>query len=189
MRAGSNAGLAGMTGVGSVNSTISANSAEAIEALKSDMLMVYKAVIALEKRVNEYTVNMVEIKPQLIALKVHSESFPNAMREMRRGQTAIQESVTGLERRLLNLEARLKVRHRFAHAVHVGQERSEVRNSLNIFWIERCCQKKLSERLLAPAAGDFRGGDIVGELARRCFQQRLSKQLDGGFELTARIQA
>src|ERR1700722_3560036 len=99
---------AGVPGVGSVNSTIGANSAEAIEALKSDMLMVYKAVIALEKRVSEYTVNMVEIQPQLIALKVHSESFPNAIREIRRGQTAIQKSVAGLEERLLNLEARLK---------------------------------------------------------------------------------
>ena len=62
MGAGSNAGMAGVPGVGSVNSTIGANSAEAIEALKSDMLMVYKAVIALEKRVSEYTVNMVEIQ-------------------------------------------------------------------------------------------------------------------------------
>src|ERR1700744_76729 len=87
--------------------TITANNAEAIEALKSDMLMVYKAVIALEKRVNEYTVNMVEVKPQLIALKVHSESFPNAIREIRRGQTGIQKSVAGLEERLLKLEARI----------------------------------------------------------------------------------
>jgi hypothetical protein len=70
--------------------------------------MVYKAVIALEKRVNEYTVNMVEIKPQLIALKVHSESFPNAIREIRRGQTSIQKAVAGLEERLLNLETRVK---------------------------------------------------------------------------------
>jgi hypothetical protein len=108
MAAGSNAGVAGAVGVGSVNSTIAANSAEAIEALKSDMLMVYKAVIALEKRVNEYTVNMIEIKPQLIALKVHSESFPNAIREIRRGQTAVQKTVAGLEERLLNLEARIK---------------------------------------------------------------------------------
>src|ERR1700755_2985620 len=105
MAAGSNIGIAG---VNSVTSTIAPNSAEAIEALKSDMLMVYKAVIALEKRVNEYTVNMVEIKPQLIALKVHSESLPNAMREIRRGQTSIQKSFAGLEERVLNLEARLK---------------------------------------------------------------------------------
>ena len=108
MGAGSNAGTIGVAGVGSVTSAIGANSAEAIEALKSDMLMVYKAVIALEKRVSEYTVNMVEIKPQLIALKVHSESFPNAIREIRRGQTAIQKSVAVLEERLSNLEARLK---------------------------------------------------------------------------------
>ena len=108
MGAGSNAGTTGVAGVGSVTSAIGANSAEAIEALKSDMLMVYKAVIALEKRVSEYTVNMVEIKPQLVALKVHSESFPNAIREIRRGQSAIQKSVAVLEERLSNLEARLK---------------------------------------------------------------------------------
>ena len=108
MGAGSNLGTNGAAGLAAVNSTISPNSAEAVEALKSDMLMVYKAVIALEKRVNEYTVNMVEIKPQLIALKVHSESFPNALREIRRGQTAMQKSLSGLEERLLNLEARLK---------------------------------------------------------------------------------
>ena len=98
---------AGATGSGA-SATIGVNSAEAIEALKSDMLMVYKAVIALEKRVNEYTVNMVEIKPQLIALKVHSESFPNAIREIRRGQTSIHKAVAGLEERLLNLETRVK---------------------------------------------------------------------------------
>ncbi len=108
MRAGSNAGVAGVAGVSSVNNAIAAPGADAIEALKSDMLMVYKAVIALEKRVNEYTVNMVEIKPQLIALKVHSESFPSTIREIRRGQTAIQKSVAGLEERLSKLETRIK---------------------------------------------------------------------------------
>jgi hypothetical protein len=108
MASSSNAGVAGASAISSANSPIPANSAEAIDALKTDMLMVYKAVIALEKRVNEYTVNMVEIKPQLIARKVHSESRPNAIREIRRGQTAIQKSVSGLEERLLNLEARIK---------------------------------------------------------------------------------
>lgn len=108
MGAGTNAGIAGAAALNVANNTFAANSAEAIEALKSDMLMVYKAVIALEKRVNEYTVNMVEIKPQLIALKVHGESFPNAMREIQRGQTAVQKSVAGIEERLSNLETRLK---------------------------------------------------------------------------------
>ena len=105
MSAGSNTGMGATT---PVNKAIALNTAEAIEALKSDMLMVYRAVIALEKRVNEYTLNMVEIKPQLIALKVHTESFPNAIREIRRGQTTIQKTVAGLEDRLLNLEARVK---------------------------------------------------------------------------------
>jgi hypothetical protein len=87
---------------------ISSGHPETIEALKSDLLMVYRAVVALEKRVNEYTVNMVEIKPQLIALKVHTESFPSALREMRRAQTATQKVVSGFEARLRNLEARVK---------------------------------------------------------------------------------
>ena len=108
MGSASNTGVAGVVGNGPVTGSIAANSGEAIEALKTDLLMVYKAVIALERRVNEYTVNMVEIKPQLIALKVHSESFPNAIREIRRGQTAIQKTVAGLEERLSNLEARIK---------------------------------------------------------------------------------
>ncbi len=89
-------------------STISPNSAEAIEALKSDLLMVYRAVLALEKRVNESTVSMVEIKPQLIALKVHTESFPNALREMRRSQTATQKAISDFEARLRNIEARTR---------------------------------------------------------------------------------
>jgi hypothetical protein len=107
MGVSSNGSIAGASAGDSVSAKIAANSAEAIEALKSDMLIVYKAVIALEKRVNEYTVSMVEVKPQLTALKVHSESFPNAMREIRRGQTGIQKSVAGLEERLLKLEARI----------------------------------------------------------------------------------
>jgi hypothetical protein len=83
-------------------------SAEVIEALKSDLLMVYRAVVALEKRVNEYTVNAVEIKPQLIALKVHSESFPSALREVRRSHTATQKVISDFEERLRILEARVK---------------------------------------------------------------------------------
>jgi chromosome segregation ATPase len=81
---------------------------ETIEAIKSDLLMVYRAVVALEKRVNESTVNMVEIKPQLIALKAHTESLPNALREIRRSQGATQKSVSEFEARLRSLEARVQ---------------------------------------------------------------------------------
>ena len=87
---------------------ISPNSPEAIEALKSDLLMVYRATVALERRVNEYTMNMLEINPQLIALKVHSESLPNALREIRRSQAATQKVISDFEARLRNLEARVK---------------------------------------------------------------------------------
>jgi len=89
-------------------SGISPNSPEAIEALKSDLLMVYRATVALERRVNENTVNMLEINPQLIALKVHGESLPNALREIRRSQTAAQKVISDFEARLRILEARVK---------------------------------------------------------------------------------
>src|SRR5215475_10242017 len=82
--------------------------AETVDGLKADLLTVYRAVIALEKRVNESTVNIIEIKPQLIALKVHSESFPSALRELRRSQTVVQKAVSELEIRLQSLESRVK---------------------------------------------------------------------------------
>jgi hypothetical protein len=107
MAVGPNVAVAGIA-ASAPDDSIPANSAAAIEALKSDMFMVYKAVIALEKRVNDYAVNMVEIKPQLIALKVHTESFPNALREIRRGQTSTQKAIADFESRLGKLEALLK---------------------------------------------------------------------------------
>jgi chromosome segregation ATPase len=84
------------------------STSEALEAVKSDLLMVYRAVVALEKRVNESTVNMVEIKPQLIALKAHTESLPNALREIKRSQVATQKTVSEFEARLRTLETRVK---------------------------------------------------------------------------------
>jgi chromosome segregation ATPase len=98
---------------GSRSTTTSASAAVqdasgAIEAIKSDLVMVYRAVVALEKRVNESTVNMVEVKPQLIALKVHTESLPSALREMRRSQTATQKMISEFDARLRALEARVK---------------------------------------------------------------------------------
>ena len=77
-----------------------------IEAIKGDLLTVYRAVIALEKRVNESTVNLTEVKPQLVALKVHTESFPSALREMRRSNVATQKLITEFDARLRVLESR-----------------------------------------------------------------------------------
>lgn len=92
--------------VTSTNSAPSQPSSEVIEAIKGDLLTVYRAVIALEKRVNESTVNLTEIKPQLIALKVHTESFPSALREMRRSSVVTQKLVAEFDARLRLLETR-----------------------------------------------------------------------------------
>jgi hypothetical protein len=81
---------------------------DVIEGLKADLVAVYRAVVALDKRVSESTVNMVEIKPQLIALKVHTESFPNTLRELRRAFTSTQNAVADFDVRLRNLEERMK---------------------------------------------------------------------------------
>ena len=81
---------------------------DVIEGLKADLVAVCRAVVALDKRVSESTVNMVEIKPQLIALKVHTESFPNTLRELRRAFTSTQKAVADFESRLRNLEERMK---------------------------------------------------------------------------------
>lgn len=81
---------------------------DVIEGLKADLVAVYRAVLALDKRVSESTVNMVEIKPQLIALKVHTESFPNTLRELRRAFTSTQKAVADFDVRLRNLEERMK---------------------------------------------------------------------------------
>ena len=80
---------------------------EVIEALRSDLLAVYRAVLALEKRVNETAVSTADVRPHLIALKVHTESFPNAMRELRRLQTAADQAISDLDARTRKLEAQI----------------------------------------------------------------------------------
>lgn len=80
---------------------------EILEALKNDLLTVYKAVLALEKKVIETAVSSADVRPQLVALKAHTESFPNALREARRSDVAVQKSLAQFEARLRALEARL----------------------------------------------------------------------------------
>jgi hypothetical protein len=95
--------------IASANSTPSKSEPDLLEALKADLLTVYRAVIALERRVNESTVNIAEVKPHLIALKVHTESFPNALREIRRSQVATQKLVAQFDARLRTLETHANV--------------------------------------------------------------------------------
>ena len=86
----------------------SQNAFEAIDALKSDLLTVYRAVIALEKRVNDSTVNMVEAKPQLIALKSSLGVLPQRAprTEALPNRHATDGFRTGSQ--VANLEARVK---------------------------------------------------------------------------------
>jgi septal ring factor EnvC (AmiA/AmiB activator) len=87
--------------------TVIPSQSDVIEVLKSDLLTVYKAVIALEKRVNETAVNTADVRPQLMALKVHTDSVPHALREARRSDAAVQKAIADFDSRLRALEARI----------------------------------------------------------------------------------
>jgi|SRR5580704_9045130 hypothetical protein len=75
-----------------------------IQAIKKDLMMLYRAVLALEKQVLETAVNTSDVRPQLLALKVHTDSIPHALREARRVNTA---AIADCEARLSALEAKV----------------------------------------------------------------------------------
>src|SRR5215470_1261063 len=81
--------------------------AEVVEALKNDLLTLCKAVVALEKRVNETAVNTADVRPQLLALKVHTESIPHALREVRRSDAAVQRAIADFDARLRVVEVKV----------------------------------------------------------------------------------
>jgi septal ring factor EnvC (AmiA/AmiB activator) len=96
------------------------SASDVIEALKSDLLMVYRAVVTLEKRVNETAVNTADVRPQLIALKIHTESFPQALREVRRSDAAVQKTIADFDARLRALEARVIETERSPEVTRTG---------------------------------------------------------------------
>jgi hypothetical protein len=75
-----------------------------IQAIKKDLMMLYRAVLALEKQVVETAVNTSDVRPQLLALKVHTDSIPHVLREARRLNTA---AIADCEARLSALEAKI----------------------------------------------------------------------------------
>jgi hypothetical protein len=79
-----------------------------LQNLRNDIVSLAKALVALQQRVADCEVNTTEVRPQLLALKVHSESFPHSMREMRRADAALQKTVAGFEARLSGLESKFK---------------------------------------------------------------------------------
>jgi septal ring factor EnvC (AmiA/AmiB activator) len=74
--------------------------------MRNDLMTLARAVVALQQRVAETEVNTTEVRPQLTALKVHSESLPQALRELRRSETAMKKRLDALEGRLRALEGK-----------------------------------------------------------------------------------
>lgn len=77
-----------------------------LQNLRKDIMALAQALVALQKRVADAEVNTTEVRPQLLALKVHSESLPQALRELRRGDAALQKKLDSLEPRLQALEGK-----------------------------------------------------------------------------------
>jgi hypothetical protein len=75
-----------------------------LQNLRNDIISLARAVVALQQRVADAEVSTTEVRPQLVALKVHSESIPHALRELRRGDATLQKALVGFEVRLQALE-------------------------------------------------------------------------------------
>ena len=78
-----------------------------LQSLRNDIMALAQALVALQKRVAEAEVNMAEVRPQLLAVKVHGESLPNALRELRRGDAGLQKKLEACETRVRALEEKV----------------------------------------------------------------------------------
>jgi septal ring factor EnvC (AmiA/AmiB activator) len=92
----------------------SASAESEIQAVKNDVMKLAKfaqqlgqVIGQLQSQVANTEVNTADVRPQLLALKVHTESIPNALREFRRSQSALEKSLEGIETRLNVLEKRM----------------------------------------------------------------------------------
>jgi len=68
-----------------------------------------QAVIAQREQSSKAEPQLSEITPLLQAMKVHVDSFPHALREVRRSDAATQKAVEGLSLRLREVESRLGI--------------------------------------------------------------------------------
>ena len=65
-----------------------------------------KTVIDLRERATRTESQLSEIRPCLDAMKIHVDSFPNALREARRSNLAVQQQVEKLSLRVAEVESR-----------------------------------------------------------------------------------
>lgn len=66
-----------------------------------------KAVIDVRERTARTESQLSEIRPCLDAMKIHVDSFPNALREARRSNVALQQQVEKLSLRVAEFESPL----------------------------------------------------------------------------------
>ena len=100
-------------GAGSVlGADVSASAAE-LQAIKDNMSktaavldQLSKAILAVRDQVAKLEADFAEVRPQIIAFKVHTESFPQALREARRSDIAVHKALENFEARLAVLEAK-----------------------------------------------------------------------------------
>lgn len=88
-------------------------SASELQAVKDNMSKtaavleeISKAILALRNQVAKLEADFAEVRPQIIAFKVHTESFPQALREARRSDIAVHKAIENFEARLAALEAK-----------------------------------------------------------------------------------
>jgi septal ring factor EnvC (AmiA/AmiB activator) len=85
-----------------------------IQGMKDDIVkianfaeQVAQAVVRLDKKVTETQVNTSDVRPQLLSLKVHTESIPVSLRETRRLTVEMQQRIEDFDTRLQALETRI----------------------------------------------------------------------------------
>jgi len=99
------------TGAGPAAGPQFATSASELELIKDNLLKVAmvldqlsKAIVALREEMAKLEASVTEVRPQVAAFKVHTESFPHALREARRSDNAVQKVIERFEARLGALE-------------------------------------------------------------------------------------
>ena len=99
-------------GAGSALGADAGASATELHAVKDNMSKtaavleeVSKAIMALRNQMAKLEADFAEVRPQIIAFKVHTESFPQALREARRSDIAVHKALENFEARLNALEA------------------------------------------------------------------------------------
>jgi chromosome segregation ATPase len=100
-------------GTGSALAAEPGVSASELQAIKDNMSktaavldQLSKAILAVRDQVAKLEADFAEVRPQIVAFKVHTESFPRALREARRSDIAVHKALENFEARLAALEAK-----------------------------------------------------------------------------------